>query len=247
MRENYTLPRFYVETDLAAGGRLSLSYGQTHKLTKVLRKNTGAHIRVFNGRDGEWQAEVTQISKREALANITTCLRQYSQVPDLELLFSPVKKEPTRFIVEKATELGARIITPIFTARTQHKIRMDKLHTHIIEAAEQTERLDIPQTRTPVKLMQALSLRDANRPLIFADEAGDALPALTIMRRIKAPVSILIGPEGGFTDEERTALRKHPAVKPVSLGPRILRAESAAIASLALWQAVSGDWAKTFS
>ncbi len=242
MRENYTLARLYVEAPLGSEQKLTVRPEQAHKLGTVLRKGVGDKVRVFNGRDGEWRAHITTLSKRACQLEIKDRLRAQISVPDIELLFAPIRKERTRFVIEKATELGVRTLRPILTDRTQHKVRLDKMTAHIIEAAEQTERVDLPLICPPQKLETLLAGWDKNRPLIFADEAGDAGPARTVMARTKAPCAILVGPEGGFTDSERSTLRALDCVRPVSLGPRILRSDTAATATLALWQALSGDW-----
>lgn len=221
---------------------IDLPQSQAHYLGTVMRLKQGAQIRVFNGANGEYLAEITNMAKRRASINIAERLRAPKPAPDIWLMFAPVKKQRNNFIMEKATELGASLIQPIVTARTTSKIRTDKMDAQIIEAAEQTERLDLPQVRTPTKLDALLADWDENRTLIFADEAGDGQPAAHALGKIKAPVAILIGPEGGFTPKERDELRAKPYCTAVSLGPRILRADTAAIATLALWQAVNGDW-----
>jgi 16S rRNA (uracil1498-N3)-methyltransferase len=162
--------------------------------------------------------------------------------PDITLLFAPVRKHRTAFIIEKGTELGVRTFQPILTARTQFpRLNVDKARLQAIEAAEQTERLDIPDVRDARPLSDVLAAW-GETPLLFADEAGDAQPAKDVCAEITAPVSLIIGPEGGFTDAERAELRRMPNVHPVTLGPRILRADTAAVALLSVWQSVSGDW-----
>jgi len=246
MRQYLKLPRLYVPDDLMVGASIELSQSQAHYLGAVMRLKSGAQIRVFNGESCEYLAEITEIAKRRATITIVEQLRPAKSAPDIWLLFAPIKKHRNSFIIEKATELGAALIQPVITARTISKIRpktgMDKMEAQIIEAAEQTERLDLPQLGEPLKLDALLKDWDEARTLIFADEAGDALPAATALAKIKAPAAILIGPEGGFTPEERETLRAKPYCAPINLGPRILRADTAAAATLALWQAVSGDW-----
>ena len=243
MRENYTLTRLYIEAPLIAGESLDLSKAQVHFLGTVLRKEEGDAIRIFNGHDGEWRAEISAISKKTATLKITEQLRVPKPCPDIILCFAPVKKHRTNFIFEKATELGVSAIIPVITARTQFpKLNLDKAHMQTIEAAEQTERLDVP-TIHPVQKLEAMLNGWGNaRTLIFADEAGDAKPALDALTDVKGPSAILIGPEGGFTSKERDILRTHKFVVPVSLGPRILRSDTAALSLLTLWQAVHGDW-----
>ncbi|HHL43070.1 MAG TPA: 16S rRNA (uracil(1498)-N(3))-methyltransferase, partial [Hellea balneolensis] len=206
---------------------------------------------LFNGRDGEWLAEITSLEKRHLVLRVQKRLRVHTVPPDIWLLFAPIKKHRNVFIVEKATELGATLIQPVITARTgtlNTNTFMDKMKPHIIHAAEQTERVDVPQVRDPRALTALLESWDKNRTLVFADEgivldgSGQSKPITEILRNITPPCAILIGPEGGFTNEERTFLRTLTFVTTIQLGPRILRADTAATVSLALWQAVSGDW-----
>ena len=245
MRENYTLPRLYLDTPLSDGADIALDKAQAHYIGTVLRKAVGESVRVFNGRDGEWRAQITEIEKKQGFLKVTTQLRANQACPDIWLCFAPVRKHRNAFIFEKGTELGVARFQPVLTARTQFpKMRMDKDKAQIIEAAEQTERLDIPQVRAGVSLTELLSGWDKSRILLFADEAGDADTAAALFAGITAdtPCAILIGPEGGFTPEERETLRSKPYVRPVSLGPRILRADTAALSLLTLWQAHLGDW-----
>ena len=242
MRQYSKLPRLYIADDLLVGGSINLPQSQAHFLGTVMRLNPGAQIRVFSGESGEYLAEIDDIAKRRASVKITEQLRAPKPAQDIWLLFAPVKKHRNSFIIEKATELGAALIQPVITARTTSKIRVDRMEAQIIEAAEQTERLDLPRLGEPIKLDALLKDWDETRTLIFADEAGGAEPAATTLANIKAPAAILIGPEGGFTPDERDLLRAKPYCTPISLGPRILRADTAAAATLALWQAVSGDW-----
>ena len=245
MRENYTLPRLYLDTELTNGDGIVLDKAKAHYLGTVLRKSIGDSLRVFNGRDGEWRAEITSIDKKRAELTVTEQLRAHHKCPDIWLCFSPVRKHRNAFIFEKGTELGVSRFQPVVTARTQFpKMKLDKDTAQIIEAAEQTERLDIPQVQLGVTLSALLSGWDKKRLLIFADEAGDAPRAVELLAGLKAdtPCAILIGPEGGFTPEERELLRGKAYVRPVSLGPRILRADTAALSVLTLWQAHLGDW-----
>ena len=242
MRKFYKLPRLCVMDPLTGGDTIILGKSQSHYLGRVLRRNVGDQVRLFNWSDGEWLAEITQMSKQEITLSVGEQTRPYKRPPDIWLLFAPIKHKRNVFIVEKATELGAELIHPVMTARTTSKISMDKMKAHIIEAAEQTERVDLPQIRDPLKLEQVLENWDESRTLIFADESGDGKPAAEALSKVKAPAAILIGPEGGFTEQERDLLRTKPYCVTISLGPRILRADTAVAATLALWQAVSGDW-----
>ncbi|MBL4853490.1 MAG: 16S rRNA (uracil(1498)-N(3))-methyltransferase [Robiginitomaculum sp.] len=242
MRAFYKLPRLYVTGEIVQGDDIVLPKDQGHFLSRVLRRTVGDQVRLFNGNDGEYLASITHISKRETVLSAGEQIRTLEPPPDIWLLFAPIKHKRNVFIVEKATELGAALIQPVITARTTSRINIDKMQAHVIEAAEQTERLDLPQIRDAQKLEHILAGWDKSRTLVFADEGGDAKPAATALAKIKAPAAILIGPEGGFTADERAMLRAKPYCVPISLGPRILRADTAAAATLALWQAVSGDW-----
>lgn len=243
MRENYTLTRLYVKAALNGGETVELAKEQAHYLGNVLRKGEGDAVRVFNRLDGEWRAEIAVMSKRSASLVVKERLRAPQICPDITLCFAPIRKHRTAFIMEKATELGVRTLQPVITARTQFpKLNMERMRAQVIEAAEQTERLDIPAISEPQKLESLLKAWDAKRTLIFADEAGGAKPAQTELGSINGPAAILIGPEGGFTPQERESLRAHSCVIPVSLGPRILRADTAALSLLTLWQSAQGDW-----
>lgn len=252
-----TTPRLFVDAPLSDGAALSLPREQAHYLVNVMRREAGSPVRVFNGQDGEWQAVVAEASRKNAVLEVETRLREQSGVPPLTVCFAPVKKTRTDFIIEKATELGAAIIQPVITRRTQsERVRTDRLQTLATEAAEQTERLCLPQIGEPVTLERLLADWPAGHRLIFCDEAGDgegawggpqgrAQPLLAMLAAEpdpSGPWSILIGPEGGFDDAERAHLRSLPFVRPVTLGPRILRADTAAITALTLWQAALGDW-----
>ncbi|WP_017931182.1 16S rRNA (uracil(1498)-N(3))-methyltransferase [Robiginitomaculum antarcticum] len=247
MRENYTLPRLYVDADLTAGAGLLLDRAQSHYLSSVMRKSVGDSLRVFNGRDGEWLAEITDVNRKAAQLKIGLQSRPQTTPPDIWLCFAPVRKARNAFIAEKAAELGAARLQPVLTERVQFpKMGLEKLELTLIEAAEQTERLDIPALVDTVSLGKLLDEWDPKRALIFADEASsntewEAKPALEALPNCPAPAAILIGPEGGFTDAERARLRDCDFVTPVSLGPRILRADTAALSLLTLWQAVQGD------
>lgn len=242
MRENYTLTRLFLEADLRAGETVDIPREQTHYLGNVLRKSAGDPVRVFNGRDGEWRAEIEKIDKKGGRLTLIELLRPQIEVPDITLMFAPIRKHRTSFIIEKATELGVRTLQPVLTERTQsRRFSTDKARLQAIEAAEQTERLDVPDIAEAQPLKDILAWwRD--KPILFADEAGDAMRVESAVKDLSAPLAILIGPEGGFTEEERRELRAMDCVTPVSLGPRILRADTAALALLSLWQAESGDW-----
>ncbi len=243
MRDNYTLTRLLIDQSLQAGQTLALSDGHIHYLKHVLRMEAGDALRVFNGQCGEWAAQITDFGKRSASITILKQLRRPYQVPDIWLLFAPVRKHRNAFILEKATELGVARLQPVVTQRTQYaKLRLDKMEAQIIEAAEQTERLDRPRLMATRPLEQLLKDWPEERTIIFADEAGDSPAALPVLQALTGPAALLVGPEGGFTEAERDSLRAHDQVKPVTLGPRILRADTAALSLLTLWQATQGDW-----
>jgi len=249
-------PRLYVAPDLREGLEIPTDANQAHYLTRVLRLAAGSSVRVFNGRDGEFDASLSAFTKSTAQLRLGARVRPQQATPDLWLMFAPLKKARTDFIVEKATELGASEIRPVLTERTDaDTVRTDRLQRIAIEAAEQTERLDVPPVCEAARLEQTLTGWDESRLLMYADEAGDeggkpwggdAGRAKPIADVLKTPgvgrAAILIGPEGGFSPAERKRLRSLSYVRPVGLGPRILRAETAAVAALALYQALAGDW-----
>lgn len=243
LRPHYTLPRLYVPQSLQTDEGVSLPQPQSHYLSKVMRLKPGAQIRIFNSEDGEWLSEIETIEKRHVTVKMIEYLRSAVSTPDVWTLFAPVKKSRNDFIVEKATELGASHIQPVLTKRTTNpRVKRDRMQLQSIEAAEQTERMDIPSIGEAEKLEKLLESWDPKRHLIFADEAGGGQAAIDALRAVKPPCAILIGPEGGFDPAERALLLALDFVTPVSLGPRILRADTAVAATLALWQAVSGDW-----
>lgn len=253
------VPRLLIDAPLAQGASIVLDEGQARHVGVVLRLGAGDDVRVFNAQQGEWRARIGQASKRAMSVTVAAFVRAAHAVPDLDLLFAPVKRHATDLIVEKATELGVRRIRPVITQRTiAETVRLERLSAIAREAAEQTERFDVPEIFEAVSLPRALDGWDASRRLIFCDEEGEAAGILEAMQapaRLNAPhpptpspqgrgcaLSLLIGPEGGFTPEERSMLRGLRFVTPVSLGPRILRAETAVIAALTMIQAAWGDW-----
>ncbi len=243
MRENYTLARLYVPDGLSERGVITLPKEQAHYLNHVLRRQVGDTLRVFNGETGEWRAEISDIDRKHVSLKILEQLRAPQACPDIWLCFAPVRRNRIGFILEKGTELGVARFQPVITARTQFpKLRIDKMESQIIEAAEQTERLDLPELFETRELTQLLADWPKGRTLIFADEAGNSSPALETLQNLSGPAALLIGPEGGFTPQERDQLRASAFVQPVSLGPRILRADTAALSLLTLWQATQGDW-----
>lgn len=235
--------RLFVPQDLAPGYGVVLSLDQSRYLTSVMRQAIGAQVALFNGRDGEWSATLTETGKRGSLLKVDEQVRPMSLGPDLDLVIALVKRGRVETIVEKAAELGVRRVRLTITRRTNVDfVKLGRLDAIAMEAAEQTGRLDVPTVEDPVKLTEILDSWDPARKLVFCDEGGDARPAIEALAGSTAPAAILIGPEGGFAPEERERLRSLPFVTPVSLGPRILRADTAAISALTLWQAAAGDW-----
>jgi 16S rRNA (uracil1498-N3)-methyltransferase len=235
---------FVHEAKLAAGGAIALPTEQAHYLTNVMRQGPGAELLVFNGRDGEWRATVTAVAKRGCTLTLDVQARPQQTPPDLDLIVALVKRARLETIVEKAAELGARRVRLAMTRRTNaDHTRIDRLAAIAVEAAEQTGRLDVPEIVAPEKLDRILADWADGRRLMFCDEGGDARPVPEALAGAPAaPWAVLIGPEGGFDLAERDLLRGLKFVTPVSLGPRILRADTAAISALTLWQASLGDW-----
>ena len=237
-----SLPRLYVEQALSEGASLTLDGAPANYLGNVLRLGPGAQVKLFDDRTGEWLAEIVEASRKRVSVSLVSHLREREQVPDLWLVFAPIKRGRIDWLVEKATELGAARLVPVLTRRTVvDRLNPDRLRAHAIEAAEQCERTALPELAEPVKLEALLKQWPAERALYFADEGGGEPLASAAS---SGPAALLIGPEGGFTDEERAAIREVPQAKRVSLGPRILRAETAALAALSIWMAAVGDWAK---
>lgn len=233
--------RLYVDQPLAPGQAVRLSPDQAHYLTGVMRLSAGAAILLFNGRDGEWRATLADAGKRSAIALADVQTRPLHLPPDLWLLFAPIKKARTDFIVEKAVELGAARILPVQTRHTNSdRIRQDRLQAHAIEAAEQCGATSVPEVADLIALDKLLAKWPEDRRLYWCDETALGQPAT--VTPTTGPAAILIGPEGGFSADEAARLRTRPNVTPLSLGPRILRADTAAVAALTLWQAACGDW-----
>lgn len=236
--------RLFVTHDLAEGAELSLDADQSRYLVAVMRRAVGDEVLVFNGRDGEWRAVLAEAGKRGARLRVGACERAQIEGPDLDLVVALVKRTRLETIVEKAAELGARRVVLAITERTNaDHTKVARLRAIAAEAAEQTGRLDVPQVLEPVKLERLIEGWQARRGLVFCDEAGDAPPMLEALQgRPGGPWAILIGPEGGFSPAERARLRGLDFAVPAGLGPRILRADTAAISALTLWQAALGDW-----
>ncbi len=235
--------RLFVPNDLSAGAGVVPTVDQSRYLTSVMRLSVGAELLLFNGRDGEWRATIVEATKRGCLLKAEEQTRPMQTGPDLDLIIAMVKRSRVETIVEKAAELGARRVLLTMTRRTNVDfVKLGRLDAIAMEAAEQTGRLDVPQVADPEKLDKILDAWDPARRLVFCDEGGDARPAIEALAGTGGPAAILTGPEGGFAPEERERLRGLSFVTPVSLGPRILRADTAAISAMTLWQAAAGDW-----
>jgi 16S rRNA (uracil1498-N3)-methyltransferase len=235
--------RLFVDAPLVAGQPVPLSDTQTHHLRGVLRLEAGAGVRLFNGRDGEWRGRLGNFGRKDAgHAVVDEQLRQPELVSDLWLCFAPVKKDAVDAVVEKGTELGAAVLQPVFTRFTDvQRVNLDRLRAHAVAAAEQCERLDVPEVRDPVGLDALLAAWPAGRTLLLCAEAGAARPIAEAAAEATGLAALLVGPEGGFAPAELATLQRHEFVRPVGLGPRILRADTAAIAALAVWQMLAGD------
>ncbi len=278
--------RLFVGDPLRQGACAVPDEQQTHYLLHVMRAKAGDRVNLFNGADGEWLARVTGVSKRSCSLECERKIAPQADVPDIWLCFAPIKKTPADYVVQKATELGVRVLQPVFTRRTiVSRVNLERMRANAIEAAEQSGRLSVPETREPLSFDKLLANWPRDRRLIFCDEGGDAKPMAEALKgipplkregriaardpgrdqanaseddphpsRLRGSASplqgeelpdrcaILTGPEGGFDPAEREALRALPFVTPVTLGPRILRADTAALAALAIWQSVHGDW-----
>ena len=235
--------RLYVTGDLGAGMAVALDEGPSHYLLHVMRAKAGNRVLLFNGRDGEWLAEIGQVSKRGVTATCLGQKRPQAGAPDIWLAFAPIKKTPADYLVQKATELGVSRLLPVFTRRTiVSRVNLERMAANAAEAAEQSERLTVPEIHEATDLDKLLASWPKERRLYFCDEGGDAKPLAEVARNLSDPAAILTGPEGGFDPAERELLRAQSFVVPVTLGPRILRADTAALAALAIWQSTAGDW-----
>lgn len=234
-------PRLFIEQPIAPGA-IRIDGPQAHYLIAVMRLKLGDPVKLFDGLSGEWLATAASIGKRDLTLDVSDNLRPREAVPDLWLCAAPLKKGRIDWLMEKACELGVDRVVPVLTRRTVvDRLNLDRLRTHMIEAAEQCGRTAVPFLDEPVKLPALLRDWPAERALFFADEAG-GVPGFDAMRARPGPAAILIGPEGGFDDDERAAIRALPSAFGISLGPRILRADTAAAAAISLWMAAAGDW-----
>ncbi len=247
-RYDFRTPRLFVDADLSPASAVPLDPAQTNYLCNVLRLAPGEGVLAFNGRDGEWQAELERTGKKAAALRITAQARRQEPAADLHYLFAPLKHARLDYMVQKAVELGVSRLQPVTTRHTQmSRVNLERMRANAIEAAEQCGILTIPDIAAPLALDRLLPAMPADRLLIFCDEDAetrDPVEALSAFRKNGAapPLAVLIGPEGGFAEEERTLLLRHANVMRLALGPRILRADTAAVAALSIVQAVLGDW-----
>ena len=239
-----TSERLFVDTALAQGARVELNEDQAHYLVNVLRSKIGAVVLVFNGRDGEWRARLAETKKRSAVLDVLEQTRPQIDGPDIDYLFAPLKHARLDYMVQKAVEMGVAKLAPVLTRRTvPDRINLERMRANAIEAAEQCGILRVPEIVEPRPLAKVLESWDAKRTLVFCDEGDSTTSPLTALAKIPTgPLAVLVGPEGGFSGEERDLMRAKPYVVALSLGPRIMRADTAAVAALALINATLGDW-----
>ena len=243
---DFSAPRLFVDAPLGAGQSVALERNQSNYLGNVLRLSAGDTILVFNGHDGEWQARITGRKKADSL-EIVSQTRPQDRLPDIAYVFAPLKHARLDYMVQKAVEMGASRLQPVLTRHTQvSRVNSERMRANVIEAAEQCGILTLAAVTEPVPLDRYLGQREAKRMLVFCDEAAEVRSPLQALQQglaVADGIDILIGPEGGFAEEERTLLLRQPKTLRLSLGPRILRADTAGVAALALVQAALGDWA----
>ncbi|HEX5932886.1 MAG TPA: 16S rRNA (uracil(1498)-N(3))-methyltransferase [Pseudorhizobium sp.] len=244
MRANFRMQRLFIDAPLSAGASVEVTTEQFNYLANVLRLGEAARILVFNGRDGEWMGQLSFPSRKKLVVAVMEQTRPQPEPPDLHYLFAPLKVGRLDYVVQKAVEMGAGLIQPVMTQHVQGKItNLDRLQANVVEAAEQCGVLSVPEVATPRKLRDLLDAWPSGRRMIFCDEGEEShnpLPLLTAIR--EKQLALLIGPEGGFSEEERTLLRSLDFVTAIPLGPRILRADTAGVAAMAVIQASIGDW-----
>jgi 16S rRNA (uracil1498-N3)-methyltransferase len=243
-RYDFQAQRLFVEADLGPGAAVACTAEQANYLRNVLRLKPGEPILLFNGRDGEWRARFAEAGKRGAVLTVDAQVRPQEQAPDIDYLFAPLKRARLDYMVQKATEMGAARLRPVLTRHTApERVNLGRMRANAIEAAEQCGILHVPEVRALEKLEHAVETWDPARTLIFCDEGSDATDPIAVLGRLRrGPLALLIGPEGGFAQAERELLASKPFVARISLGPRILRADTAAVSALALLNAVLGDW-----
>ena len=243
-RYDFNAQRLFLQADLAEGTTVAASVSQANYVKNVLRLKEGDTIIVFNGRNGEWQASIADAGKRGATLRIGAKVRDQEDGPDIHYLFAPLKRARLDYMVQKATEMGVGRLQPVLTRHTTpERVNLERMRANVIEAAEQCGILRIPEVIAPRKLAGLLADWDQGRSLIFCDEASQERCPFTTLARVRpGPLALLVGPEGGFDESERALLTSKPFVTSISLGPRILRADTAAVAALALVNGVLGDW-----
>src|SRR5262245_15570607 len=243
-RYDFNAQRLFVEADLAEGGTVGCTPAQTNYLRNVLRLQPGDAIAVFNGREGEWRAELAEAGRRGVSLLVRAQVRAQEGGPDIDYLFAPLKRVRLDYMVEKATEMGVGRLRPVLTRRTvAERVNVERMRAHAIEAAEQCGTLRLPEVCAPEKLERVVADWEPTRPLVFCDEdSAEHCPFTALARIPPGPIAVLVGPEGGFDPAERELLSSQPFVTRISLGPRVLRADTATVAALALVNAVLGDW-----
>jgi 16S rRNA (uracil1498-N3)-methyltransferase len=243
-RYEFSAHRLFVEGPLAPGASIACTAAQTNHLRNVLRLNVRDQLLVFNGRDGEWRAEIAGGGKRSVELGVRELVRAQEAGPDVDYLFAPLKRARLDYLVEKATEMGAARIRPVVTRRTTpERINLERMRANVVGAAEQCGILRVPEVHEPERLERALAGWDPSRALVFCDEDADVVDPISALAPLRSkPIAVIVGPEGGFDPSERDLLLQLPQVVRISLGPRILRADTAAVAALALVNAVAGDW-----
>lgn len=240
-----TTPRLHLDAALNANAEIVLEREQGHYLINVLRQSAGDPVQVFNSKDGEWLAYITEAAKKSVRVRIEKKLGDATPPPDIDYLFAPIKHQRLDYLVQKATELGAKRLRPIITARTiAERTNLDRMRANVVEAAEQCNLIYLPEVLEPQKFDSVLRTWDQTRTLIFCDETAIVSDPLQALEGLKLPLAVCVGPEGGFTENERNHLKSLPFVTAIKLGPRIMRADTVAIAALALVQAKLGDWVK---
>lgn len=244
MRANFRMQRLFVSQPLSLKQAIEATSDQFNYLANVLRMADGAEILLFNGSDGEWKAQLSYPTRKKISLTPVEQTRPQPETPDLHYLFAPLKVGRMDYLVQKAVEMGAGLLQPVMTQHVQGKItNLDKLRANVTEAAEQCGILAVPDVAEPVKLKDLLENWPGDRRIIYCDEGDEGQNPLPVLSGItERRIALLVGPEGGFSEEERHLLRNHPSVTPIPLGPRILRADTAAVAALAVIQASLGDW-----
>jgi 16S rRNA (uracil1498-N3)-methyltransferase len=243
-RYDFAAQRLFVNADLGEGASVACTPAQANYLRNVLRFDAGDAILLFNGRDGEWHAEVSEAGKRATMLTALRQVRAQEGGPDIDYLFAPLKRARLDYMVEKATEMGAARLRPVLTRRTTpERVNLERMRANAIEAAEQCGILRLPQVLEPQKLERVVAAWEPGRRLVFCDEGADIADPLAALAKLEpGPLAVLVGPEGGFEDSERELLSTQPFVTRIAMGPRILRADTAAVAALALVNAALGDW-----